>query len=57
MAPLGLSVSVADGKVTLAGTTCSGSLRARAEKIAHASAGMLRIENRIVSVPTRGSAF
>jgi cytidylate kinase len=57
MAPLGLSVSVADGKVTLAGTTCSGSLRARAEKIAHASAGMLRIDNRIVSVPTRGSAF
>ena len=57
MAPLGLSVSVADGKVTLAGTTCSGSLRARAEKIAHASAGMLQIDNRIVSVPTRGSAF
>jgi cytidylate kinase len=57
MAPLGLSVSVADGKVTLAGTTCSGSLRARAEKIAHASAGMLKIDNRIVSVPTRGSAF
>jgi cytidylate kinase len=57
MAPLGLSVSVADGKVTLAGTTCSGSLRARAEKIAHASAGMLRIDNRIVSVPTRGGAF
>jgi cytidylate kinase len=57
MAPLGLSVSVADGKVTLAGTTCSGSLRARAEKIAHASAGMMQIDNRIVSVPTRGSAF
>src|SRR5215471_9087589 len=57
MAPLGLSVSVDDGKVTLAGTTCSGSLRARAEKIAHASAGMLKIDNRIVSVPTRGSAF
>ena len=57
VAPLGLSVSVADGKVTLAGTTCSGSLRARAEKIAHASAGMLKIDNRIVSVPTRGSAF
>ena len=37
MAPLGMSVSVANGKVTLAGTTCSGSLRKRAEKIAHAS--------------------
>jgi cytidylate kinase len=57
MAPLGLSVSVANGKVTLAGTTCSGSLRKQAEKIAHASAGMHQIDNRIVSVPTRGSAF
>ncbi len=57
MAPLGVSVSVANGKVTLAGTTCSGSLRARAEKIAHASAGMVQIDNRIVSVPTRGSTF
>ena len=57
MAPLGVSVSVADGKVTLAGTTCSGSLRARAEKIAHASAGRVQIDNRIVSVPTRGSTF
>jgi cytidylate kinase len=56
-APLGVSVSVANGKITLAGTTCSGSLRARAEKIAHASAGMVPIDNRIVSVPTRGSTF
>jgi cytidylate kinase len=57
MAPLGVSVSVTNGKVTLAGTTCSGRVRARAEKIAHASAGVLQIDNRIVSVPTRGSAF
>ena len=57
MAPLGLSVSIANGKITLAGTTCSGSLRKRAEEIAHASAGMLQIDNRILSVPTRGSAF
>jgi osmotically-inducible protein OsmY len=57
MAPLGVSVSVANGRVTLAGTTCSGSLRKQAEKIAHASAGMLQIDNRIVSVPTRGSAY
>jgi osmotically-inducible protein OsmY len=57
MAPLGVSVSVSIGKVTLAGTTCSGRVRARAAKIAHASAGVLQIDNRIVSVPTRGSAF
>jgi cytidylate kinase len=57
MAPLGVSVSVANGKVTLSGTTSSGSLRAKAERIAHASAGMVPIDNRIVSVPTRGSAF
>jgi cytidylate kinase len=57
MAPLGVSVSVANGKVTLAGTTCSGSLRKRAEKITHAVAGVFQIDNRIISVPTRGSAF
>jgi osmotically-inducible protein OsmY len=57
MAPLGVSVSVADGKVTLRGTTSSGSLRPRAEKIARSVAGMFPIENRIVSVPTRGSSF
>jgi cytidylate kinase len=57
MAPLGLSVSIANGRITLAGTTCSGSLRKRAEEIAHASAGMLQIDNRILSVPTRGSVF
>jgi hypothetical protein len=33
------------------------SLRKQAEEIAHASAGMLQIDNRILSVPTRGSAF
>jgi cytidylate kinase len=57
MAPLGLSVSIANGRITLAGTTSSGSLRKRAEEIAHASAGMLQIDNRILSVPTRGSVF
>jgi cytidylate kinase len=57
MAPLGLSVSIANGRITLAGTTCSGSLRRQAEEIAHASAGMLQIDNRILSVPTRGSMF
>jgi cytidylate kinase len=57
MAPLGISVSVTNGKVTLAGTTCSGGLRTRAEKIARNIAGMFPIDNRIVSVPTRGSVF
>jgi cytidylate kinase len=56
-APLGVSVSVADGKVTLAGTTSSGSVRRQAEKIVHDVAGMRQVDNRIVSVPSRGSAF
>jgi cytidylate kinase len=56
-APLGVSVSVADGKVTLAGTTSSGSVRKQAEKIAHDFAGVFQIDNRIVSVPNRGNAF
>jgi len=55
MAPLGVSVSVTNGKVTLAGTTSSGGLRTRAEKIARNVAGLFPIDNRIVSVPTRGS--
>jgi cytidylate kinase len=56
-APLGVSVSVVDGKVTLAGMTSSGSLRRCAEGIAHDVAGACRIDNRIVSVPSRGVAF
>jgi cytidylate kinase len=56
-APLGVSVSVANGKVTLAGTTSSGSVRKRAEKIAREVASVRHIDNRIVSVPSRGSAF
>jgi len=56
-APLGVSVSVADGRITLAGTTSSGRVRGRAEKIAHDVAGAFQIDNRIVSVPSRGSAF
>jgi cytidylate kinase len=57
MAPLGVSVSVANGRVTLAGTTCSGSLRKLAEKITQAVPGVFQIDNRILSVPTRGSMF
>ena len=56
-APLGVSVSVASGKVTLSGTTSSGSVRMRAERIAHDIAGVCHIDNRIVSVPTRGVAL
>lgn len=54
MAPLGVQVSVADGKITLAGTSCSGSLRRRAEAIAQMVAGAFAIDNRIVSVPSHG---
>jgi cytidylate kinase len=56
-APLGVSVSVAHGTVTLAGMTSSGSVRMTAERIVHNIAGMCRVDNCIVSVPTRGVAF
>jgi cytidylate kinase len=55
LAPAGLSVSAADGKVTLAGTSTSGVLRRQAEKVAARFAGVSQIDNRIVSVPARGS--
>ncbi len=54
VAPLVVSVSVANGRVTLAGTTTSGGLRAKAETIAHAVAGALQVDNRILCVPSRG---
>jgi cytidylate kinase len=54
MAPLGVSVSVGNDKVTLVGTTCSGSLRARAEKVVRAVTGVFQIDNRIVCMPVRG---
>jgi cytidylate kinase len=54
MAPLGVSVSVTNGKVTLGGMSCSGGLRQRAETIAGTVAGALQIDNHIVSVPSRG---
>jgi osmotically-inducible protein OsmY len=57
MAPNGIAVSVADGKVTLAGTFSSGNLRDKAEKIAQGIAGVREIDNRIISVPSRGSGF
>jgi cytidylate kinase len=54
MAPLGVSVSVTNEKVTLNSVSCSGALRGRAEEIARAVSGALPIDNRIVSVPSRG---
>jgi cytidylate kinase-like protein len=54
MAPLGVSVSVTDGKITLTGVTSSGSLRCVAERIAHAIAEPYEIDNRIISVPSHG---
>lgn len=57
MAPVGVTVSAANGKITLAGTSSSGRLRARAERVAAAVAGVRAIDNRIRSVPARGGAF
>jgi len=54
-APTGVTVSAVNGRITLAGTSSSGALRRRAEKVAHRVAGACQIDNRIVSVPTRGS--
>jgi osmotically-inducible protein OsmY len=57
MAPNGISVSVADGKVTLAGTCSNGTVRAKAEKAAREVAGVVEINNRIISVPSHGRRF
>jgi cytidylate kinase len=55
MAPAGVRVSAKNGRVTLVATSSSGHLRAKAEKVAARIAGVRHIDNRIVSVPTRGS--
>jgi cytidylate kinase len=57
IAPTGVSVSAANGRITLIATSSSGALRARAETVAHRVAGVRQIDNRIVSVPSRGGAF
>jgi cytidylate kinase len=57
IAPTGVAVSAANGRITLVATSSSGALRARAEKVAHRVAGVHQIDNRIVSVPSRGGAF
>jgi osmotically-inducible protein OsmY len=54
LAPAGVTVSVADGRISLVATTSSGALRGQAEQIAHRVSGLRHIDNRIVSVPTRG---
>src|SRR5262252_1171293 len=57
IAPAGVTASAANGRVTLMGTSSSGALRRQAEKVAYRVAGACQIDNRIVSVPTRGSAI
>jgi len=57
MAPAGVTVSAANGKVTLIATSSSGNLRAKAEQVASRIAGVRHIDNRIVSVPSRGGRF
>lgn len=56
-APTGVTVSAANGRITLIGTSSSGALRGRAERIAHRVPGVRDIDNRIVSVPNRGRIF
>jgi cytidylate kinase len=57
LAPIGVTVSASNGRITLTGTSSSGALRGRAEKVAHRVAGVRQIDNRIVSVPSRGSGL
>jgi len=53
-APAGITVSAADGKVTLVGISSSGDVRDKAQQLAQAIAGVREIDNRIISVPSRG---
>jgi cytidylate kinase len=57
LAPSGVSVSAEDGRVTLVATSSSGRLRTKAERIALRVAGVRHIDNRIVSVPSRGTGL
>jgi len=54
IAPLGVSVSADNGRVTLVGMSSNGKLRARAEKVVARIAGVCAIDNRIISVPSHG---
>ena len=49
-----ITLSVANGKIILAGTTRNGALPARAAKLAREIEGVNDIDNRIVSVPSHG---
>jgi hypothetical protein len=56
-APAGVTVSAANGRVTLMGASSSGNLRAKAEKVAFRVAGVCAIDNHISSLPNRGGSF
>jgi osmotically-inducible protein OsmY len=56
-APVGITVSVADGKVTLAGTSANGSVHNRAGEVARGIAGVREIDNRITSVASYGGGL
>jgi hypothetical protein len=47
-------VSAAYGKVALVGISSSGDVRDKAQKVAQEIAGVREIDNRIISVPSRG---
>ena len=49
-----ITLSAANGKIILEGTTSNGALPARAAKLAREIEGVNDIDNRIVSVPSRG---
>jgi cytidylate kinase len=52
-APAGITVSAANGRITLTAASSSGNLRAKAEKVASQVPGVRAINNRILSVPSR----
>jgi osmotically-inducible protein OsmY len=56
-APAGITVSAANGRVTLMGVSSRGNLRAKAEKVAFRVAGVCDIDNHISSLPSHGSEF
>ena len=56
-APAGVTVSAANGRVTLMAASSSGNLRAKAEKVVFRVAGVCAIDNHISSLPNRGGSF
>jgi cytidylate kinase len=52
-APAGITVSAANGRITLTAASSSGNLRAKAETVASRVSGVREIDNRIISVPPR----